>query len=208
VTRIVCISDTHNRLSRVKVPDGDILIHAGDATMAGRSEEIDKFDEDLERLPHKHKIVIAGNHDWLFQTHPAEARRRITAATYLEDSEVTVCGLRIYGSPWQPEFCNWAFNLDRGEDLYEKWEKIPAKVDILITHGPPAKVLDRCPDGRQVGCADLEAAILDRVRPRLHVFGHIHHSYGQQDFEGMTFVNASVCNERYEPRNAPIVVDL
>ena len=102
---IVCLSDTHSRHDRIRVPPGDVLVHAGDATMAGRVEEIAAFNHWLGALPHRHKILIAGNHDWLFETDPALAESLITNAVYLRDSCVTIEGVKFYGSPWQPLSC-------------------------------------------------------------------------------------------------------
>lgn len=205
--RIVCLSDTHNRQSHIPVPDGDILIHAGDFTMAGRGAEIVEFNAWMGSLPHKHKVVIAGNHDWMFERNLREARSLLTNAVYLQDSEVTIEGLRIWGSPWQPEFFSWAFNLPRGERLAEKWRMIPSGVDILVTHGPPLGIGDRVSRGESAGCEDLLRE-LKRVRPRLHVFGHIHEGYGASRVEGTLFVNAATCDEAYLPSQPPIVLDV
>ncbi len=205
--RIVCLSDTHDLHGDLAVPDGDLLLHAGDATMSGTPQQIEAFDDWLARQPHRHKVVIAGNHDWGFQRTPARARALLRHATYLEDSLAEVDGLRIWGSPWQPWFYDWAFNLERGPQIAAKWALIPDGIDVLVTHGPPLGILDRTSRGEAVGCADLLAAI-DRVRPRLHVFGHIHEAYGRLERDGCIFVNASNCSERYRPVQPPIVVDL
>jgi predicted phosphodiesterase len=217
--RIVCVSDTHGRHGDIDVPDGDLLIHAGDATMAGRPDELAPFDAWLGTLPHRHKVVIAGNHDRLFEDHPEEARRHITNALYLQDTEAVVDGLRIWGSPWQPWFLSWAFNLKRGAPLRAKWALIPSGIDVLVTHGPPHLIRDRVKGamaqglnlalghGPNVGCEELREAVR-RVRPRLHVFGHIHEGHGREETDGTMFVNASICDEAYRPVNPPVVVDL
>lgn len=205
--RIVCLSDTHDQHDQLQVPDGDLLLHAGDATMSGTAAQIEAFDRWLATLPHRHKVVIAGNHDWGFQRTPARARSLLRHATYLEDDETTVEGLRIWGSPWQPWFYDWAFNLQRGPEIAAKWALIPTGIDVLITHGPPAGLLDRTSRGDDVGCADLLAAV-QRTKPRLHVFGHIHEGYGTVERDGTRFVNACNCTERYHPVQPPIVVDL
>jgi predicted phosphohydrolase len=205
--RIVCISDTHSVHDEIAVPFGDILLHAGDSTIVGEIKEITKFNEWLGTLPHKHKIIIAGNHDWLFQTNPYMARSLITNAIYLEDSFCEVIGLKIYGSPWQPWFFDWAFNLPRGKALAEKWALIPEDTDVLITHGPPHTILDETPRGDFAGCEEL-LEVVKRIKPKLHVFGHIHHSYGRLRKWDIEFVNACNCDEAYDPTNAPVVVDL
>src|SRR5262245_5920777 len=130
--RIVCLSDTHDLHDRLLVPDGDLLLHAGDATMRGSLEQIEAFDQWLGTQPHRHKVVIAGNHDWGFQRTPAKARALIRHAVYLEDAATTIEGLRIWGSPWQPWFFDWAFNLQRGAEIAAKWALIPSGLDVLI----------------------------------------------------------------------------
>jgi len=205
--RIVALSDTHGRHGEMEVPDGDLLLHAGDFTKRGGRGEVEAFDRFLALLPHPHKVVIAGNHDFLFQDEPEAARSILRHATYLEDTEAEVLGLRIWGSPWQPWFFDWAFNLQRGPEIRAKWDLIPSGIDILLTHGPPLGHGDVTVRGEAVGCADLLDAVA-RVRPRLHVFGHIHEGYGTTREGGTTLVNASTCDVRYRAVNPPIVLDL
>lgn len=188
--RIVCVSDTHSFHHKTVVPDGDVLLYAGDITLRGELDAVESFDRWLGVLPHKHKVVICGNHDFCFQEEPAKARRLITNAIYLEDSAVEIAGIKIYGSPWQPYYGGWAFNLQRGPQLAEKWALIPGDTQILITHGPPEGVLDLTHRGEAVGCADLLKRVRE-IKPRLHVFGHIHEAAGRIDQDGITFVNAS-----------------
>lgn len=211
--RLVCISDTHSKLDQTKIPDGDVLVHAGDHTMSGSLVEIQAALRQIAQLPHACKVIIAGNHDWAFQRHPELARMMASAPglIYLQDSEATVAGLRFYGSPWQPEFNNWAFNLSRGAALADVWSKIPGGLDVLVTHGPPFGLGDSVSRGSVLqvclGDEDLMTAIC-RKRPRLHVCGHIHEGYGDREYLDTRFVNASILDGRYQPVNAPIVVDL
>jgi Icc-related predicted phosphoesterase len=205
--RVVIISDTHNLHRSIKVPDGDILIHAGDLTRRGDLADVHDFNAFLGTLPHRHKVVIAGNHDFCFESDPAAAAGALTNCIYLQDAAVTIEGLQIYGSPWQPWFHDWAFNLPRGRRLQEKWQQIPPGTDILITHGPPFGIGDRVWSGEQVGCEDLLAAV-ERLRPRLHIFGHIHEGYGTLVQGDIQFINASCCNRYTMPVNPPIVVDI
>lgn len=208
MTKLVLISDTHGKHRQFDVPDGDILIHAGDIMTSGWdvSEVID-FDVWLGSLPHPFKIVIAGNHDWIFEKYYA-TRQHITNALYLEDSGIEMMGLKFWGSPVQPEFNNWAFNRKRGEDIQKHWDKIPDDTDVLITHGPPSGILDWTKPGREsLGCRNLRKTI-DQIKPKLHVFGHIHGGYGVSRVEDTTFVNASLLDEAYRPANEPVVVEL
>jgi predicted phosphodiesterase len=204
--RIVCLSDTHDLHDRLAVPDGDVLVHAGDFTGRGSPAEVEAFGAFLARLPHREKIVVAGNHDFLFEREPDRARELLGDVTYLLDSGVRVGGLAFWGSPWQPWFHDWAFNLRRGAPLAAKWALVPDETDVLVTHGPPMGVLDLTFHGRMVGCEALETA-LARIRPRLHVFGHIHEAYGTHRANGILSVNASNCDLRYRPVQPPVVVD-
>lgn len=208
--RLVCISDTHNQHAKrpIPVPDGDVLIHAGDATLQGTLAEIKFFGEWLRALPHKHKIFVAGNHDWGFQM---DKKRSLAAlpygVKYLEDSGCEIDGLRFWGSPWQPWFMSWAFNLPRGEALKKHWDLIPDNTDILITHAPPLGIMDYVARDENVGCQDMLDAVI-RIRPRFHIFGHIHSGYGRCESDGTTFINASLCDEQYVPSNPAIVIDV
>ena len=213
--RIVCISDTHNCNEQIVVPEGDILIHSGDATTTGTVDQITKFNSWFSDLPHKHKVFVAGNHDWLFENDNEFARNLLDPSIiYLQDSAVEIEGLQIYGSPWQPRFFDWAFNLNRGYEMAEKWELIPDDIDILITHGPPNGILDLVPRrgwNENTGCEELRKRVEQLAafgRLRLHVFGHIHCGYGTHEEFGVKFVNASTCDEAYNPVNPPIVIDI
>ena len=126
---------------------------------------------------------------------------------YLNDSAMEIEGVRFWGSPITPWFYNWAFNRQRGMEINAHWTKIPEDTQVLITHGPPWGVLDRTEDGSHVGCEDLSRQV-QRIQPKLHVFGHIHESNGRVEHEGTTYVNASVLNARYQNVFAPQVWDL
>lgn len=211
--KIVLLSDTHNKLSALidKIPEGDLLLHAGDISYLGSEEEIKLFSRSIDKISHRFTkgiVMCAGNHDFLFQTNRTLACSLLPeSVTYLCDQETIIDGVKIYGSPWQPEFFDWAFNLPRGPALEKVWAKIPEDVDILITHGPVYGILDKCPDGHHAGCVDL----LNRVRilqPALFVHGHIHDPGGNYELLGDTvIVNASICDERYRPVNRIRVVD-
>lgn len=212
--KIVCISDTHglHKSMEHEMPDGDVLCVAGDITNIGHRDDVESFAAWLKKLPYKKKFVIAGNHDWCFANRKKDKAPIWLMADetiiYLQDTEFIYEGIKFYGSPWQPRFYDWAFNLDRGADIKEKWDLIPIDTDVLITHGPPIGIRDHVPfTGKNVGCLDLLDRIVD-VRPKLHVFGHTHHEHGFTERGSTTFVNASICNEKYIPCREPIVIEI
>jgi len=217
--RITFISDTHTKHDKITnfLDGGDILIHAGDFMSSVYNEmEATIFLKWFDEIKnYDTKIFITGNHDRLFQNEPQKMRDILTGyktIDYLEDEYMGITDgyepeIKIWGTPWQPEFNNWAFNLPRGERLKEKWDLIPDDTDILITHGPPFGKLDYVSyNGINVGCEELIKRV-EEIKPKIHVFGHIHSSYGYV-FDGSThFINASILNDRYEFRNKPVVVD-
>lgn len=209
--KVVCISDSHLRHVRypIDVPECDLLIHSGDALSGGDEKELRLFAPWFEALKAKYKVFVAGNHDWIFEKNRAPAEKLLPPGViYLQDSQVEIEGLKIYGSPWQPEFCDWAFNLTRGWPLRKKWEAVPAGIDILVTHGPPLGILDFSEFGKEhVGCADLRQE-LGRIKPKLHCFGHIHGAYGTSVWAQTLFVNASLCDESYVANHPPIVLEM
>jgi predicted phosphodiesterase len=207
VPRLVLLSDTHGFHDSLRVPEGDVLVHAGDFTTSGKEMQVRHFARWLVRQPHPHKVVIAGNHDRCLELDIGLGEQIFEGATYLLDREATIAGLRFYGSPWQPEFLSWAFNLPRGEPLRRVWSKIPPGIDVLVTHGPPFGVRDQTFSGHVVGCEELLMAV-QRAEPRLHVFGHIHEGAGAEVLGRTLFVNASVCTVGYDPENPVLVVDV
>ena len=217
--KITVISDTHNKHHEVTslLPGGDLLIHAGDATSRGYSDEISDFLKWFNGLDnYTHKVFIAGNHDWGFQDRPdmcQELLKFFPKVSYLQDNlevigEDYATAVKIYGSPWQPEFYNWAFNLPRqGWELEVKWNGISPDTDILITHGPAWGHLDtvRGQTGN-LGCEVLSER-LKSLKPKIHVFGHIHTGYGYK-FDGDThFFNAAVLDEQYYFTQKPFTVE-
>lgn len=213
MVRVVCISDTHSLLSRVRLPYGDILAISGDITDVGDLADISLFVEDVCRIQHqfKHVVCIAGNHDFCFENgnHYLAVRTLKNAGIhYLQDETVELEGLKIYGSPYTPWFYDWAFNLQPGQPLKDKWAQIPETTNVLLTHGPAYGVLDLVPRGQNVGCVELGKRMMELHDLKLHVAGHIHCSYGRVDTGKVISVNASVCNESYWPINKPIVVDI
>lgn len=204
--RFVCISDTHGLHGAVEVPGGDVLLHAGDFSKRGRPAEVEAFGAWLAGLPHARKVIVAGNHDFLLQDDPDQGRALLGDVDYLDTDGVTIDGVHVWGSPWQPWFHDWAFNVPRGPELAAHWAKAPADVDVLITHTPPFGRLDRTWTGERVGCDDLEHA-LPRIAPKLHLFGHIHESAGVVPTAHGLAVNASICDRAYRPVQPPVVLD-
>jgi Icc-related predicted phosphoesterase len=226
---IVCISDTHNLHDQISMPEGNVLIHAGDLTMNGDPDDIAAAFAWLSKQPHERIIAIPGNHDFGFQRMPhlAEAlRSEFPRVELLIDQETTVEGVRVYGSPWQPWFHDWAYNFQTGRDgeeqAEETWSKIPNDTGILVTHGPVREILDRTlgaaqkrtrglnslvAHGEHVGCPALRQRISQLHNLRLHVCGHIHESYGADKHNKTLFVNACSCDAQYSPTQPPIVVD-
>jgi Icc-related predicted phosphoesterase len=188
--RIVAIADTHLYHEGFAVPDADVLVHAGDMCRRGTLEELTRAADWLRALPHRHKIVVAGNHDWPF-VRAAEPARAVLGeeVTYLEDAEAVIDGVRFWGSPWQPEFFSWAFNLPRGPLLAAVWARIPDGIDVVVTHGPPQGIGDAIGE-RHEGCADLLARV-ELVCPALHLFGHIHEDRGVFRHGATCFANVT-----------------
>jgi Icc-related predicted phosphoesterase len=210
---IVCISDSHNGHEALEVPEGDVLVHAGDFTNMGEADEIFRFNEWLGTLPHRRKVVVAGNHDWMFELQNERARRMLTNATdYLEDSGVEIEGLLFHGSPVSPTFYDWAFNRNRGKDIDRHWQMIPDDVDVLITHGPPFGIGDRSSRGEHAGCADLRRRIEGLPNLRLMITGHIHEGHGIRSlhtrYREITVVNAALSDLRNRIVRQPLVVTL
>lgn len=207
--RLVLISDTHTFHEQVAVPEGDVLVHCGDMGLRGNPQEIQPCLDWLNDQPHKHVVAIAGNHDWAFQKWPQQLK--LGRIDYLENSSVNIDGKNFYGSPVQPEFMNWAFNVARGKAIKEYWDMIPdaGLVDVLLTHGPPMGILDQSSPGKSdhLGCEDLANQVF-RSKPLVHVFGHIHGGYGSRENSRIKFFNASQVNEAYKIVNKPWVVDI
>jgi Icc-related predicted phosphoesterase len=197
---IHCISDTHSKHERFRLPGGDILIHAGDCTGNGSEQHAHLFLEWFGKQPYTHKILVPGNHDFAFEDELQKLKRasKRKGITLLVDSGITINGINIWGSPITPVFYNWAFMRHRGDQIAQTWNKIPSDTEILITHGPPAGILDRTMKGDMAGCIDLLAKI-NTTQIKLHVFGHIHEDRGAKEIDGKIFINASAVSAFYLP---------
>uniref|UniRef100_A0A0N4Z3N7 Metallophos domain-containing protein n=1 Tax=Parastrongyloides trichosuri TaxID=131310 RepID=A0A0N4Z3N7_PARTI len=226
--RFVAISDTHEKLDEVikYIPDGDVLLHAGDFTNFGDIGEIIKFNAELSKLPHKYKVVIAGNHELGFEDGETMSKRQLTTlkmlgmkkpyelltnCIYLCDKEIELFGLKIYGTPWHP-MPGYTFYRSRGQPILHKWNQIPNKIDVLITHTPPLghgdfNSWDKC-DGLLAGCAELLNTVEMRVKPKYHVFGHIHQRRGVTTNGSTIFINAAICDHKLNSCYEPIIFDI
>lgn len=217
--KITFISDTHNKHKQItsSLPGGDLIVHGGDISSMGHKHEIQEFLKWFNGLDnYTHKIFISGNHDWGFQKNPEMCKELLEfydKVTYLEDNMVVIgddyqTAVKVWGSPWQPEFYNWAYNLPRkGEELKNKWELIPSDIDILITHGPAFGKVDKViGQYENLGC-ELLAERIQISKPKIHVCGHIHSGYGYV-FDGQThYINASVLDENYYFTQKPLSVE-
>ena len=213
--RCVAVSDTHNRAENVAIPAGDVLLHAGDLTMKGRAAELRRAAAWLGSLRERFRGIIAipGNHDFGIEDYPDGARTLFAdhGVTLLIDEPFELSGVTFYGSPWQPWFFDWAYNFprdDHGTIAKQTWAKIPAGTDVVITHGPPRGILDRTESGDHAGCPHLLRELRERVRAKVHLFGHIHEGYGEQRAGDTLYVNASTCDFHYAPTQPPITFDV
>lgn len=210
-----CISDLHGNYP--KLEGGDLLIVAGDLTSRDLPYAYVQFGLWLSQQKYERKIVIGGNHDNLIEKTPKIFEGLPNFAfNYLCDSGTDFEGLRIWGSPWTKTFpgmnphCK-AFAVDTEQELAEKWALIPDDTDILITHGPPYGILDKCDNGH-VGSLSLRNSVLAGEKMenlKLHIFGHIHEEGGKMITTTLTkFVNCSHVNEHYKPVNKPVRIVL
>ena len=183
--RFVCMSDTHNEIHRITIPDGDVFVHCGDAVNhSTSSRDIRVFNEFVGKLPHRYKLFVSGNHCVCLNPKRPERNHKILSnMTYLQDDLIDIEGVKIYGSPWRPaRGCFYraeAFGYDLKRIRRDKWSKIPENIDFLLTHCPPYSIRDyNCSSEEPLGCPDLLDEVVNRVRPRIHLFGHMHSCHG------------------------------
>lgn len=207
--KVSFVSDTHmHPVESWKVPECDLLIHTGDFSYQGKLQELLHFVTEMNKIPAKHKILVPGNHDWGFQTNESGFRDicRQNGITVLIHEYIEIEGFKIFGTPWQPYFCNWAFNVEESSRLKRLYNDIPEGLDILATHCPPKGILDHC-NGGNVGSPEL----MERIRlvlPKTHAFGHIHEGYGTSRYINVDFVNSAICNGMYRAVNSAISITL
>lgn len=217
--KVVCISDMHGQLD-FKVPEADLLLIAGDLCPAYREywrslsmQEVwldNDFREWLEEQPVKECVAVSGNHDWIWEKAPKRVIALNDNFHYIEDESIEMLGLKIYGTPVQPEFCNWAFN--KTEDQIKKhWDNIPEGLDILLLHCPPYGILDMTSHKKfepvHIGCKHLAKRIKE-VAPKVIVFGHNHGEHGIVEEDGIKYINASLIDDEYKMVIKPIIIEL
>lgn len=205
------MSDSHRQHELFNVPDGDVFIHAGDSCGRGLLYEFEEFCEWASILPHKHKIYVAGNHDWCLyrreERKKAEDMLENAGFIYLRDNALMIDGVKFYGMPWTPEFCGWAFMKDRNSDeMKNKVNAIHKDTEVLITHGPAQFILDKCPNGN-VGCEILADKIEELNYHgflKAHIFGHIHESHGHHGIH----YNVAVLDGLYRQAHKCTIVEI
>lgn len=208
--KIVIISDTHCKWSSIAIPTCDLLISCGDYSFRGEWNIVKDFHSWLDKVPATNVISVQGNHElWVeknFQEAKLIAQEVCPRGHFIEEGLIEIDGIKIWGSAWSPWFNNWAYNAYRGEDIKKHWDKIPDDIDILITHGPPAGILDmvRYANGtpkEHAGCTNLRDKVFTLNKLKLHCFGHMHSESGELDINGVKFINASICDELYSATN-------
>lgn len=211
MTKIICCSDTHsqNLTTKWDWPLGDIWIHAGDLSATGSEESLKQVGRQIHQLPYRYKIIIAGNHDrafWEHNKYVPTAWRYFPGVIVLEDEWVKIMGLKIYGSSWiKFKEGKYPFEI---QDLKEKWDLVPDHTDVLVTHMPPKLAqLDVNHHGESMGSHSLLEAT-KRVRPKLHVFGHIHEGAGVYVENDITYVNACLTGRDRKPAYNPVEIEL
>ncbi len=203
--KLICISDTHNKHKQIPIPEGDVLIHAGDITEGGTKREVVDFLEWFSSQPHEHKIFIAGNHDFFFEKYNEEEIQEIIPENvhYLKEKGINLNGIKFWGSPVTPGDGTWAFNRKQIQEIDAHWEQIPKDTQVLISHTPPYKIKDVLNNGKHIGCASLLKTIKNR-EIEFHIFGHVHDSYGITTVSGTKFINASCLDNKYRYLHPPL----
>lgn len=215
--RLVFISDTHGYLRERDIPDGDVLIHCGDACSSGQAFEFTRFKDQMVWASGRFKKILytPGNHDRCVESDPAAYREYFDGINLkmLLHEPFEFEGIKFFGSPYTPEFFNWSFMYPR-EKGQEMWATVPDDTDVLFTHGMPYGVLDRVgriigdEEDARVGCHDLRARIAE-IKPKIFAGGHLHLEGGQQiEIDGTTFINAAICDDSYKPLRTPVVIDI
>lgn len=202
MTKILHLSDTHNLHRQLgNLPTADIIVHSGDISYAGTGTEVADFIEWFGALDYEFKIFIAGNHDFCLEGKNLDTIQRFLPENcfYLYNSGIKIGDVKFWGVPF-------FFSDDVSGKYVNRIAQIPTDIDVLISHRPPLGILDNSKD-TVFGCPELLRKVLE-VRPRYHLFGHIHDAYGVQQSRFTTFSNASIVGEGYNLENAPNIFHL
>lgn len=226
--RFICISDTHNEEQYFDLPKADVLIHSGDFTKFGWPHEVKSFTEWLATQDYLHKIVIAGNHEFTFDIEyeeilkernkdndnfPKEAdfketKAILTGCTYLENETIDLYGYKLYGTPCSLQYSKSGFQRPH-EEREAFLDTIPEDTDLLITHGPPKGFGSLLWNGNDGGDEKLADVVLNKIKPIIHQFGHIHEAYGlDTGSSGTVFMNASNCMKGQQLDYPAFIFDL
>ena len=228
--RFVCMSDTHNKIQRLKIPDGDVFVHCGDAVNHLTSaRDLLVFNQFVGTLPHRFKLFISGNHCIsLDPNRPDLSQNLLNNMMYIQDQLVDIEGVKVYGTPWRPKrgcfYRSEAFGYDVHHIREDKWSFIPESIDLLLSHCPPYSIRDySIRHGDRVGCSALLDEIVTRVKPRIHLFGHVHDCHGASLYKSeenaqlgepsssstpsrdILFVNVAI--DRGRTLSEPVVID-
>lgn len=212
--KICIISDVHGKWNTLKLPECDILISCGDYSFRGEQHMVRDFHKWLNKQEAGYIISVQGNHEmWVEQNFSLAkeiAEKECPGVFFIDEGLVEIEDLKIWCSAVTPWFFNWAWNRYPGNDIQRHWDKISLNTEILVTHGPPYGILDLVPDGRHAGCSQLLAKIKELKDLRLHAFGHLHmNNLGKEMIvDNVTFVNAAICNEKYEPIQPFYIINL
>ena len=215
--KICCISDTHKQHTHLNLPSSlevETIIHSGD--FSGSKQSLHDFLVWYSELPYKNKILVAGNHDVFVEEMGYALFFNLCESlgvVYLEDSSVEIDGVKFHGSPWSNTFGWWSFMADE-VDLEEYWNLIPLDTNVLITHGPAYGKGDRVNNNwnsdKHVGSKTLLKRLEVLKELKLHVYGHIHESYGVHYDENQQFLSCNASSlDYYKPvLNEVLVFDV
>lgn len=211
--RLVAFSDSHFVIKPKLIPEGDVLVVAGDIMLSGYVQEWIPIIDSIAKLPHPRKILVGGNHDRYIEERSSLALADLAdrgieyvgAPTY--DLTRLLNGMSLLGLPFVTDLPRWAFNTT--EDQVQKYLKDTPQVDIVVSHSPPYGIMDGVynDSSRHYGIK----AYVDYLRekpPAIWICGHCHDCYGYDKVKGVHFYNVAHCDERYNQTNPPIVLEL
>lgn len=222
--RIIGISDTHNmhekltnEINNLYQSENDILIHAGDMT-EGNKEDLININNWFSKLKFKKSniICVSGNMDGISLDGTLNGHKIFNNAIYLEHElyqlNINNKLINIFGSPWTLKFVG-GFQIYNEKTSNNLWNKVPNNIDILITHGPPAGILDRTSSGIHTGDNSLYDNVFNRIKPKVHIFGHVHNSFGNKTIDNIQFVNVAQYDGltmfgRSVKKPKPVIIDL